>query len=175
MKFTELPLKGAFKIEIEPKIDERGFFARSFCANEFKNAGIVNNFVQGNLSLNSAKGTLRGMHYQNPPHGEDKLVYCPRGSIFDVMVDIRKDSKTYLQWHGEVLSSENLNMFLIPKGFAHGYQTLENDTLVSYLVSEFYKPGGEGGIRWDDPKVGIKWPNFSSRIISEKDLKLPLL
>ncbi len=175
MKFTELPLKGAYLIEIEEKKDERGFFARSFCTKEFENHGITKNFVQCNYSFNKKSGTLRGLHFQTAPYSEDKIVSCMRGKIFDVLVDMRKDSKTYLKWHGEFLSQDNFKSLFIPKGFAHGYQTLEDDSLVFYLTSEFYKPSAENGIGWDDPRVKIKWPECKTRIISEKDQNLTAL
>lgn len=175
MKFFELPLKGAFRIELEKREDERGYFARSFCAKEFSEHGLPQKFVQRNFSFSKSIGTLRGMHFQVSPHAEDKLVACHAGKIFDVLVDLRESSPTYLKWYGEVLSSEEMNMLLIPKGFAHGFQTLEDNSLVSYLVSEFYNPEAERGLRWDDPKIKIAWPEQKKRIFSERDLKHPLL
>ncbi len=177
MKFTELYLKGAYRIELEPRQDERGFFARSFCAKEFAAHGLPQNFVQRNFSFNNLASTLRGLHYQLAPHAEDKLVTCQTGKIFDVLVDLREGSPTYLKWYGEILSAEKMNMLLIPKGFAHGFQTLEDKSLVSYLVSEYYNSGSDRGLRWDDPKIGINWPEpgHSRRVISERDLSHPLL
>lgn len=173
MNFTELSLKGAFLIKIEKTEDERGFFARSYCADEFEKQGLPKHFVQGNYSYNKKSGTLRGLHFQNHPYSEDKVVSCPRGKIFDVLVDLRKESKTYGKWHAEILSEDNLSALFIPKGFAHGFQTLEDNSLVCYLMSEFYKPSGEAGIRWDDPKLKIKWPDCKNRIISQRDRQLP--
>lgn len=175
LKFKELPLKGAYIIEPDPSLDERGFFARIFCEDEFKKAGLPHRYVQASFSYNKKKNTLRGMHYQNPPHEEDKLVTCVRGAIFDVIIDVRKNSPTYLKWHGEILSGDNYKSLFIPKGFAHGFLSLEDDSLLHYNISEFYKPGSASGIRYDDPKIGIQWPKATNYIISEKDKALPVL
>lgn len=175
MKFNELSIKGAFRIDLEPRRDERGHFVRSFCAREFAAAQLPTQFAQRNHSASKKAGTLRGLHYQVAPHAEDKVVSCVAGKIFDVLVDLRPDSKTYLKWHGEILSPENMMMLFIPKGCAHGFQTLEDNTVVSYLVTEFYNSTAEGGIRWDDPKIGIRWPDHPQRTISERDQKHSLL
>ncbi len=175
MKFTPLPLKEAFLIEIEPQRDERGFFARSFCVKELAKAGLPNSFVQSSYSFNAKKNTLRGMHYQINPHEEEKIVGCLRGSIFDVIVDFRPDSPTYLKWHGEILSQDNYKMLFVPKGFAHGFQTLSDDTLVTYSISQFFEPNSARGLKYDDPKIGIKWPQAETRNISERDRNYPHL
>ncbi len=169
MKFIPLSLKGAFLIEIEPQSDNRGFFARSFCVREMKNAGLPETFVQSSYSFNAKKNTLRGLHYQISPHEEDKIVSCVRGSIFDVIVDMRADSKTYLKWHSEILSEDNYKMLFIPKGFAHGFQTLSDNTLLTYNISNFYEPSSARGLKFDDPKINIKWPQAEPRIISARD------
>jgi dTDP-4-dehydrorhamnose 3,5-epimerase len=138
MKLTPLPLQGAFLIEQERHHDERGFFARTFCTEEFKAHGLVTEWVQMSTSFNIPKGQIRGMHYQELPYGETKIVRCTQGAIYDVMLDLRPDSPTYNQWHGEVLSSENGKMFYIPKGFAHGYKTLEKNTELFYMMDQMY-------------------------------------
>lgn len=168
MIFTELFLKGAFLIEIQPYEDQRGFFARSWCISEFKNYGLNTNLVQCNISLNIKRGTLRGMHYQEKPYEEVKIVRCTRGSIYDVIVDLRPDSLTYKKWFGIELSAKNHTSLYIPEGFAHGFQTLEDDSEVFYQMSEYYQPGSSRGLRWDDPKIGINWP-ISNPILSDND------
>ncbi len=168
MKFTETKLKGGFVIDIQKIEDDRGFFARGWCKNEFEEHGISSNLAQANLSFNRFKGTLRGLHYQASPHEEAKLVRCTKGGIFDVMVDLRKDSPTYGNWVGEELTAENHRMLLVPEGFAHGFQTLEDDTEVFYQVSEFYTPNAEQGARYDDPAFSIQWP-LDVSVISDKD------
>lgn len=175
MKFTPLALSGATLIEIEPQSDNRGFFARTFCEKEFAKAGLPKRFVQASYSYNAKKNTLRGMHYQIAPFEEDKIVSCPKGSIFDVIVDMRPSSQTYLKWHGENLSQDNYKMLFIPKGFAHGFQTLSDETLVAYNISEFFDPNSARGLKFDDPKIGIKWPQAEMRIISERDKSFSLL
>ena len=175
MKFTPLSLKGAYLIEIEPVSDERGFFARSFCVREMKGVGLPSDFVQSSYSFNARKNTLRGMHYQMSPHEENKIVSCVRGSIFDVIVDMRPTSPTYLKWHGEILSQDNYKMLFVPKGFAHGFQTMSDNSLVTYNISDFYEPHSARGLKFDDPKINIKWPQAELRIISEKDQNYPLL
>jgi len=140
MKFTPLALPGAYLIELESKHDDRGYFARTFCINEFAKYNLSTHFVQCSTSFNKNKGLIRGMHYQDAPHQETKLVRCIRGSIFDVMIDIRKGSPTYNQWYGMELSADNGRMFYIPKGFAHGYQVLEDNSEVFYMMDEFYVP-----------------------------------
>ena len=138
MKFTPLPLSGAYLIELEPHNDERGYFARTFCAEEFQKHGLATNFIQMNTSFNKKKGQIRGMHYQEPPYEETKVVRCTLGSVYDVMLDLRKDSPTYKQWYGETLSDTNGKMFYIPKGFAHGYKTLKNNTELFYMMNQVY-------------------------------------
>jgi dTDP-4-dehydrorhamnose 3,5-epimerase len=172
MRFQETPLSGAYLIELEPVGDPRGFFARAWCAREFSEQGLDSGTVQCNLSFNHQRGTLRGMHYQIPPHAETKLVRCIRGSIYDVIIDLRPESPTYTHWFGAELSADNRSMLYIPKGFAHGYQTMEDNTEVFYQVSEFYRPGSEGGVRWNDPRFGIEWP-LEVSVISAKDQALP--
>jgi dTDP-4-dehydrorhamnose 3,5-epimerase len=169
MKFIETKLKGAYLIELEPINDERGFFARNFCIEEFKKAGIDFKIVQCNISYNKKAGTLRGMHYQTAPHEEAKLVSCTRGKIYDVIVDLRKASSTYCQWFAAELSADNYQMLYIPEGFAHGFQTLENNSVVFYQMSEFYHPESARGVRWNDSAFKIKWP-LSEKILSEKDM-----
>ena len=173
MKFTETGLDGAFVIEIEPRLDERGFFARGWCRREFEAAGIRINFVQANIAFSKNKGTLRGMHFQRAPHAECKLWRCVRGAIFDVMIDLRLNSPTFKKWFGIELTSDNHKMTLIPEGFAHGYLTTADNTEVFYLVSAFYTPEAEGGVRWDDPAIGVRWPMTDNLIISEKDKNWP--
>ncbi len=172
MLFLETPLKGAFIIELEKKEDSRGFFARAFCKHEFEKYKLNANIVQANNSFSLKKGTLRGMHYQVPPSAEDKIIRCIRGSLYDVIIDLRVDSPTHCQWFGIELSAENRKMLYVPKGFAHGFITLEDNTEAFYLVTEFYSPEHERGIRWNDPKFNIKWP-INPIIISEKDNNYP--
>jgi len=172
MIFKETNLKGAYIIELEPLEDERGFFARSFCLEEFKKNGIDFNIVQCNISYNKSKGTLRGMHYQIKPYEEAKLVSCTSGAIYDVIIDLRPDSPTYCQWFAVELTEENYKMLYIPKGFAHGFQTLEDNTVVFYQMSEFYYPECARGVRWDDSTFEIEWP-LSEQVMSKKDLSYP--
>lgn len=172
MIFKETELKGAYLIELEKNLDERGFFARSFCEKEFQDHGISFNPVQANLSYNERCNTLRGMHYQESPYEEAKLVRCVRGSIFDVIIDLRDGSSTKNQSYGVELNRENRKSLFIPKGFAHGFLTLEPNTEVSYLMSDFYLPGKGRGIRWDDPFYDIQWPG-EIHVISEKDEAWP--
>jgi len=174
MKIKQTLLQDAFIIEQEPFKDDRGLFARVFCQHELQSILHGKNIVQINHSLTRQKGAIRGMHFQYPPKSEIKMVKCLRGSVFDVMIDLRRNSSTFLKWHGEVLSSENIKMMYIPEGFAHGFQTLEENCELLYLHTEFYSPGHEGGIRYDDPKIGIKW-HLEATDISEKDRNHPLL
>lgn len=174
MIFSELELKGAFLIEPEPVYDKRGFFSRIICADEFKKHGLPNDWVQQNIAFNYKKGTLRGMHYQKDPFAEIKVVRCTSGAIYDVIVDLRPESGTYKKWIGIELNSDNHKMLYIPKGFAHGYITLIDNTEITYLVSQTYQPAAESGIRYDDPFIGISWPE-KIMIISGKDKKLPYL
>ena len=168
MQFTEIPLKGAFVVEVEAQTDARGSFARTFCAREFKNKRLVENFVQCNISWNARRGTVRGMHYQLPPSCEAKLVRCTAGVLWDVIVDLRKGSPTHMQSFGIELSARNRTALYIPEMFAHGFQTLEDGTEVFYQMSEFYAPDLSAGLRYDDPKIGIEWPLPVSSI-SDKD------
>ena len=138
MKFTALPLQGAYVIELELHVDDRGYFARTFCAKEFSDHDLVTDFIQMSTSFNAKKDQIRGMHYQEAPDEETKIVRCTRGAVYDVMIDLRKDSPTYNQWHGEVLSADNYKMFYIPKGFAHGYKTLEDNTELFYMMDQVY-------------------------------------
>jgi len=158
MKFIATPLLGAFLIEIEPRGDERGFFARFFCEREFADAGLETRFVQINNSLTASRGTLRGMHYQLPPAAEVKVVRCLRGALHDVIIDLRPDSSTYGRWFGTDLTAENRVMMYVPRGFAHGFITLSDATEALYLVSAFYAPQQERGVRFDDPQFGVRWP-----------------
>lgn len=174
MIFSETKLKGAFVIDVEKQEDDRGFFARSWDEKNFELLGLSTRIVQCNISFNNQKGTLRGLHYQASPYEEVKLVRCTRGKIFDVIVDLRAESKTFKEWHGVELSEDNHKMIYIPKGFAHGFQTLENNTELFYQMSEFYKSDHARGVRWNDPVLKIDWP-LESSIISRKDLSLPLL
>ena len=171
MKFIETELKGAYIIELEPMEDERGFFARTFCQDEFRKNGIDFNIVQCNISYNKSKGTLRGMHYQIKPYEEAKLVSCTSGAIYDVIIDLRPTSPTYCQWFSIELTAHD-KMLYIPKGFAHGFQALEDHTVVFYQMSEFYHPECARGVRWDDSAFKIKWPLFE-RIMSKKDISYP--
>jgi dTDP-4-dehydrorhamnose 3,5-epimerase len=168
MKFTETPLKGAFLIDLEKKGDHRGFFARFFCEDEYKAHNLVTHFVQINTSLTASKGTLRGMHYQLEPSGEVKVVRCIKGSLFDMILDLRPDSPTFGKSFGAELNAENRSMMYVPKGFAHGFVTLQDDTEALYLVSSFYAPDLERGIRYNDPRFDIIWP-IQPVEISDKD------
>ena len=172
MKFSETPLKGAWTIDLEPRGDERGFFARAFCQNEFAEHGLKRDIVQANLSYNPKRATLRGMHYQIPPHAEVKIVRCTRGAIYDVIIDLRAGSPTQFEWFGVELSADNRTALYVPEGFAHGYQSLTEESEVFYLVTEFYAPGSERGIRWDDPRFGIRWP-LPDPVLSPKDAAHP--
>jgi dTDP-4-dehydrorhamnose 3,5-epimerase len=172
VKFTPTGLPGVFLVDLEPIEDERGFFARSWCREEFSALGIDCNLEQCNISFNRHKGTLRGMHFQAEPHGEAKLVRCTRGAIHDVAVDLRSESPTYLQHVGVELSAGNRRALFIPAGLAHGFQTLTSDSEVFYQMSRAYVPGAGRGVRWDDPTFGIAWP-YDERTISERDRTWP--
>jgi len=172
MIFSETPLAGAYVIDLEPRADERGFFARAFCQNELEAHGLKTGIAQANVSFNHRRGTLRGMHYQVAPQAEVKMVRCTRGSIYDVIVDLRLGSKTQFQWFGVALSDENRKMLYVPEGFAHGYQSLTDGSEVFYLVTEFYAPGAEKGIRWNDPRFAIEWP-IPDPVLSPKDAVHP--
>jgi dTDP-4-dehydrorhamnose 3,5-epimerase len=170
MQFVQTPLPGAWVVELDLLGDERGWFARTFDADEFEQRGLNPAVVQCNASFNARSGTLRGMHYQAEPHGESKLVRCVRGAIFDVAVDLRSDSPTYRRWHGVELSAENRLAFYIPAGLAHGFQTLTDDSEVLYQMGHPYVPDAARGVRWDDPAFGIQWPaSDGERVVSERD------
>lgn len=173
MIFSETELSGAFVLDLEQREDDRGFFARAWDENEFRERGLNPRVVQCNVSFNHRAGTLRGMHLQNEPHAEAKLVRCTRGAIYDVIVDLRPDSATFKRWIGVELTEENRRLLYVPEGFAHGYQTLADATETFYQVSEFYAPGAERGLRWDDPAFRIEWPLPESPILSEKDAAWP--
>jgi dTDP-4-dehydrorhamnose 3,5-epimerase len=172
MIFHPTRLADATLIDIEPRGDARGFFARVFCEREFAAHGLETRFVQANQSRNVHKGTLRGMHFQKAPHGEVKLVRAVRGAIHDVIIDLRPGSPSYGQWEGFDLSAENGRILYVPAGFAHGFQTLEDHCEVTYMVSAAYAPGAEGGVRFDDPAFGVAWP-LPVSVISEKDAAWP--
>ena len=174
MIFTETKLKGAFVIDLERRSDERGFFARTFCQHEFRDHGLKPVIAQANVASNNKKGTLRGMHFQYPPMAETKLVRCTRGAILDIIVDLRPESPTYLQHVAVELTEENMRALYVPERFAHGYQTLHDGTDTSYQVGEFYAPNTEGGLRYDDPKLGLTWP-LPVSVISPKDQAFPPL
>ncbi len=173
MNIQKTTVTDACVLDFQSFGDERGFFTRAFCAKEFAKAGLPVNMVQANLAGSAAKGTLRGLHYQVAPHEEAKLLRCIRGAVFDVVVDIRPESSTYGAWFGVELTAENRRMMFVPAGCAHGYLTLEDNSEVYYLVSEFYEPTAEKGIKWDDPAFGIKWPLTDNLVISDKDKKWP--
>ena len=174
MIFRELELPGAYLIELEPIHDERGFFARSYCEREFGEHCLNTRWVQCNISFNRRKGTLRGLHYQAPPHEEIKLIRVTRGALYDVLVDIRPESPAYRKWVGVELTADNARMLYVPEGLAHGFQTLADDTEVFYQMSEFYNPQAARGLRWDDPELDIEWPGQVS-VISEGDRGLPFM
>lgn len=175
LTLQETPLAGAFVIETKPVGDARGFFARAFCQDTFAKAGVNFSPVQANHAASAQRGTLRGLHYQAAPHAEMKLVRCIKGAVFDVMVDMREDSSTYLQWYGAELSAENKRMLLVPEGFAHGYLTLTDDSEMYYMASAYYAPAAELGLRWDDPAIGIDWPIVEGLTLSDKDKQWPLI
>lgn len=172
MKFQACALRGVFVVELEMVADERGFFARSWCQKEFQEQGLVSQLLQCSISFNKKKGTLRGLHYQAKPYEETKLVRCTMGALYDVLIDLRPDSPTYKQWMAVELSAQNRRMLYIPAGFAHGFQTLEDDTEVFYQISEFYQPDYAQGIRWDDAMFKIHWPEEICSI-SDKDKHYP--
>jgi len=165
-------LEGAYLIHRDPFRDARGSFSRAFCAREFAEAGLETNFVQNNVASSASAGAMRGLHYQRQPHAEVKLVRCLKGAVFDVIVDMRPQSDTYLRWFGAELSEDNGFMLYVPQGFAHGYQALTDGATFFYMVSAFYAPESEAGVRYDDPAIGIRWP-LPIADISDKDLKWP--
>ncbi len=172
MRFVSTSLAGAYLIEPEPIMDERGLFARTWCRNEFAKIGLNPNLVQCNISYNKVRGTLRGMHFQKAPHAEEKLVRCTQGGIYDVIVDLRHGSQTFTQWFGVELNAENRNALYVPEGFAHGFITLMDDTEVLYQMTEFFHSECAAGARWDDPAFSIKWPCIVN-MISERDQNYP--
>jgi len=173
MKFTETSVSGAYLVEPEPRGDDRGFFARLWCQDEFAAHGLTAEFVQCNDSFSVRRGTLRGLHYQIAPYAEVKLVRCVRGSVFDVLVDLRPDSPTFKRWFGAELTSKNRQMLYVPEGCAHGYLTLQDESEVVYPVTRPYRPEAERGIRWNDPQFGISWPDAGSLTMSPKDERWP--
>lgn len=172
MQFFSTTLPGVLEVRIERHCDERGFFARTWCQKEFEEHSLNPRLVQCNVSFNRRRGTLRGMHFQASPHAEAKLVRCTRGSVYDVVLDLRAGSPTYKQWVGVALTAENRNMMYVPEGCAHGFITLEDETEVLYQMSEFYDPPSARGVRWNDPAFGIKWP-IETAVISERDASYP--
>jgi dTDP-4-dehydrorhamnose 3,5-epimerase len=174
MNFSKIPLQDAWMIELDPVGDERGQFARTFCRREFEAHGISIDVVQSNCSRSRSAGTLRGLHFQRPPMQETKLVRCTSGRVYDVMVDLRSGSATRFQYFGAELSPENGLMLLVPKGFAHGFITLEDDSELIYLVDQYYSPEHEAGLRFNDPAIGIPWPREAA-VVSLKDRQWPLL
>jgi dTDP-4-dehydrorhamnose 3,5-epimerase len=175
MRIDPTPLPGAFVVALEPAEDERGFFARAFDAEAFAAHGMAREFPQCSLSFNRSKGTLRGLHYQAPPNLEDKLVRCVRGAVFDVIVDLRAGSKTFGKWWGTELSAENRLALYVPKGFAHGFQTLMDASELYYQISVPYVPGGSRGLAWDDPTLAVAWPDAAGAILSDRDRTHPTL
>jgi len=173
MKFTAAPVAGAFLIDLEPRRDDRGSFARLWCRDELAAHGLDASFVQCNYSESARKGTLRGLHYQAAPFGESKLIRCLRGAIFDVIVDVRAGSATFGRWFGSELTAENRRSLYVPEGCAHGYLTLEDATEVEYPVTALYRPDAERGIRWNDPRFGIEWPAVGQLTMSPKDAAWP--
>jgi dTDP-4-dehydrorhamnose 3,5-epimerase len=172
MLFHATTLQDATLVELQRRGDDRGFFARTFCEQEFAKAGLPTVFVQQNTSYSAMKGTLRGMHFQTAPHGEDKLIRCLRGAIVDIIVDLRPESPTYKKWEAFELNDENKLQLLVPKGFGHGFQTLTDHVEVTYLVSAPYTPAAEGGVRWNDPAFGISWP-LEPTEMSDRDRAFP--
>jgi dTDP-4-dehydrorhamnose 3,5-epimerase len=168
MKFTETKLAGAYILDISPMEDERGFFARTFCTEELQEHQLISDIKQANMSGNEKCGTLRGMHYQVDPYQETKLIRCTRGALYDVIIDLRKESPTYKQWIGVELTADNRRALFVPRDFAHGFITLEDNTDAFYMVSQSYVPGAEDGIRWNDPQFAIEWP-IEASCISDKD------
>lgn len=172
MLFSPLDVHGAHLVEAEPHVDDRGSFARAWCRREFGDAGLETEFVQANVSATERAGTVRGLHYQRAPHAEAKLVRCTRGALFDVIVDVRPESPTYGEWAGVELTADGGRQVYVPAGCAHGYQTLRDGTRVFYMVSAFYAPEAEAGVRWDDPAFGVEWP-MEPTAVSEKDRGWP--
>ncbi len=174
MIFTETILKGSYEITLTPHGDNRGWFARTYCKKEFEQIGHQQEWVQLNHSYSAQKGTVRGMHFQNPPYAEIKMLRCIAGAVYDVIIDLRKDSATFLKWFGTELSAQNKKMLYIPAGFAHGFQTLTNDAELIYHHTEFYTPAAEAGIMYNDKTINIQWP-LAIAEISERDTNHPLI
>lgn len=174
MQFIKTPLAGAYEVELAPIRDERGFFARTFCQKEFAKIGFAGQIVQINHSVTRRKGTIRGLHYQIPPSCETKIIRCIHGRVFDVMVDLRAGSPTMLRWHGVELSRDTMRMVFVPKGFAHGFQTLTDDAELLYHHSAFYNPENERGLRFDDPSLALAWP-LPVKCASERDRSFPFI
>lgn len=174
MNFQELDFEGVYIVELKKEIDNRGFFVRSWDKKEFQENGLNSNLVQCNISFNKIKGTIRGLHYQKSPYQESKYVRCLKGKVYEIFVDLRKESKTFLKWRGIELDAEKLSCLYIPEGFALGFQTLEDNTELLYQMSQYYKPEYSWGIIWNDKNLKIKWP-LEMTVISEKDLSLPNL
>ena len=174
MNLIPTAIAGVYRAQLQPRGDARGMFARVFDLAKLREVDPAFGIVQINRSLTRARGTIRGLHFQRAPRAEDKLVQCLQGAIFDVAVDLRPDSPTYRRWVGQELSAENMEMFLVPKGCAHGFQTLTADCVVEYFVSEYYTPESEGGVRWSDPAIGVRWP-LADPFTSDKDAAWPLL
>lgn len=173
MNFKKTPITGAYVVDIEPKGDERGFFARGFCQQEFEALGLNSKIVQANIGVSRQRGTLRGLHYQAAPYAETKLIRCTAGAVFDVIVDLRPASSSYRKWLGVELAADTRRMLYVPEGCAHGYLTLVDNTEIFYLVSQFYSAESERGLRWNDPAFGIEWPITQDLVISEKDRRWP--
>ena len=174
MRFVCLPLIGAVLIEVEPHHDSRGLFARTVCAEEFAAHGIPTEYPQCSTSFNRYRGTIRGLHFQRPPHEEAKIIRCTSGAIFDVIVDLRGDSDSYGRWYGVELSQDNRHSIYVPPGFAHGFQTLTDAAEIYYMIGAAYVPAAASGVRWDDPAIGIRWP-LPVSMISDRDASLPYL
>ena len=172
MMFRESKLRGVFEIEIERHVDERGFFARTWCKKEFEEHGLDSRVAQSSISYNARRGTLRGVHYQAAPNAETKIVRCTQGSVYDVVLDLRADSPTFKEWISVILSAEQRNMIYIPEGCAHGFLTLADNTEVLYQMTEFFAPESARGVRWNDPAFGIVWPE-KVEVISERDRMYP--
>jgi len=171
--FTETKLKGAFIVDPERFEDARGFLARSFSAKEFESRGLNPRIAECNISFSKKRYTVRGMHFQHPPFAQAKLVRCSKGAIYDAIIDLRPESPTFKQWIGEELTAENRRILYVPEGFAHGFQTLADDTEVFYQMTNFYNPGSEGGVRWNDPVFAIDWPATDGVTINERDQNYP--
>lgn len=172
MQFLETKVQGAFTIDLKRIVDERGFFARQWCQEQLAARGLCDHIAQINTGISTRAGTLRGMHYQEAPHAEVKIAHCPRGAVYDVVVDLRPESPTFCLWHGVELSGDNCRALYVPEGCAHGYLTLADDTVLTYVTSRPYAPGAAKGVRYDDPAFRIEWPG-TAQIVSDADLKWP--